>query len=66
VLRSEQKKKTLEIEVQERLSKGLKPHVVEVTTRGRIEGACEGHNTWDDLMKSKTPHYLDVYVVLVR
>jgi hypothetical protein len=56
----------LEIEVQERLSKGLKPHVVEVTTRGRIEGACEGHNTWDDLMKSKTPHYLDVYVVLVR
>jgi hypothetical protein len=38
----------------------LKPHVVEVIARGIIYGAYEGKNTWDDLMKSTTPCYLDV------
>jgi hypothetical protein len=32
-------KKTLKLEVQERLVKGLKSHAVEVTSRGRINGA---------------------------
>jgi hypothetical protein len=36
------KKKQYEVKVDNQLLKGLKPHVVEVTPRGRIDGACEG------------------------
>jgi hypothetical protein len=52
--------------VEDRLLKGLKPHVVEVTPRGRIDGACKGENAWDDLMKSMGPRNLDVSIVHVN
>lgn len=59
-------KKTLEMEVQLKLSKRLKPHAVEVIARGRIDGTYEGKITWDDLMRSTTPYYLDVSIIHVR
>jgi hypothetical protein len=46
--------------------KGLKPHVVEVTTEGRIDGACDGKNVSDDLLRSIVPRVLDVSIVHVR
>jgi hypothetical protein len=36
---------------QERTRKGLKPHVVEMIARRRIDGACNGENAWDDFIK---------------
>ncbi len=61
------KNKQYEAKVEDRLLKGLKPHVVEVTPRGKIDdGACEGKNAWDDLMRSVAPHTLDVFIVHVR
>ncbi len=46
--------------------KGLKPHVVEVTPKGRIDGACKGKNAWDALIKSMAPRTLDVSIVHVK
>jgi hypothetical protein len=31
-----------------------------------IDGACEGKNAWDDILKSMAPHELDVYIVHVK
>jgi len=44
----------------------LKPHVIKIIAKGGIDGAYEGKNTWDDLMRSITPCYLDVYIIHVR
>lgn len=52
--------------MEERMGKGLKPHVVKVTTKGRIYGACDGKNAQDDLMKSQAPRYLDVFIIHVK
>jgi hypothetical protein len=40
--------------------------VVEVTPRGRIDGACKGENAWDDLIKSMAPRTLDVSITHVK
>jgi hypothetical protein len=44
----------------------LKPHVIKIIAKGGINGAYEGKNTWDDLMRSITPCYLDVSIIHVR
>jgi hypothetical protein len=44
----------------------MKPHEVEMTFRGRIDGACEGKNAWDDILKSMAPCELDVSIVHVK
>ncbi len=51
------------MEVQEQLVKGLNAHAVKVTNKRRIDGACEGKNVWDDLLRSIAPCYLDVFIV---
>jgi hypothetical protein len=38
------REKINEKEVVEQLHLGLKPHAVEVTLQGRIDGACKGKN----------------------
>jgi hypothetical protein len=48
------------------MGKGLKPHVIEVTIKGKIDGACDGKNAWDDLVRSQAPRHLDVYIVHVK
>ncbi len=52
--------------MEDRLLKGLKSHVVEMTPRGRIDGLCEGENAWDDLMRSMAPCTLDVSIIHVK
>jgi hypothetical protein len=42
--------------------KGLKPRVVEVTTRGWIDGACDGKHVLDHRLRSIVPHVLDVFI----
>jgi hypothetical protein len=37
-------RKTFSVEMEEWLAKGLKPHTVEVTARGKIDGACQEKN----------------------
>jgi hypothetical protein len=48
------------------MAKGLKPQVIEVSVRGRIDGACKGKIAWDDTIKSIAPHVVDVSIVHVR
>ncbi len=48
------------------MAKWLKPQIVEVSVRGRIDGACKGKTTRDDTIKSITPHVVDVSIVHVR
>jgi hypothetical protein len=53
--------------MKERVGKGLKPHVVEVTTKGKlIDGAYDGKNAWDDLVRSQALYHLDVFIVHVK
>jgi len=44
----------------------LKPRVVEVNNKGKINGACPGKNVWDDMLKSTITCYLDVSILHVR
>jgi hypothetical protein len=44
----------------------MKPHEVEVTLGGSINGACEGKNAWDDILRSMAPRELDVSIVHVK
>jgi hypothetical protein len=44
----------------------MKPHDIEVIPRGSIDGACEGKNAWDDILKSMAPYELDVSIVHVK
>jgi hypothetical protein len=37
-----------------------------VTPRGRIDGACEEENAWDDMLKSMAPCELDASIVHVK
>jgi len=48
------------------MGKGLKPHVVEVTAKGKIDEAYDGKNAWDDLVRSQAPCHLDVFIVHVK
>ncbi len=40
--------------------------MVEVSVRGRIDGACDGKNAWDDFIRSRAPHILDVFILHVK
>ncbi len=54
------------MEAQEQVVKGLKPQVVELSVRGRINGACKGKTSWDGTIRSITPRVVDVSIVHVR
>jgi hypothetical protein len=38
------------LEVEERVGKGLNPHKVEMSVKGRIDGACKGKINWDNTL----------------
>jgi hypothetical protein len=40
----------------------MKPHEVEATPKGRIDGACEGKNARDDILRFMAPCEL-VFIV---
>ncbi len=48
-----------------RIVQGRKPHVVEVTNKGKIDGACDGKNVAHDMLRSAATYYLDVSIVHV-
>jgi hypothetical protein len=48
------------------LAKGLKPHIVEVIARGKIDGACQGKIAWDDMSRNMAPHVIDISIIHVR
>jgi len=48
------------------MAKSFKPQVVEVSVRGRIDGACKGKISWDDTIRLITPRVVDVFIVHVR
>jgi hypothetical protein len=52
--------------MEEWLAKGLKSHTVEVTTRGKIDGACQGKNPRDDMLRNMAPLVIDIYIIHVR
>jgi tRNA-dihydrouridine synthase len=54
------------LEAKEHLVKGLKPFKIEVSVKGRIDGACKGENNWDETLRSIGPCVLDVFIVHVR
>jgi hypothetical protein len=60
------KKKAYDTKVDEQLFKGSKPHEVEVTPKGQIDGACEGENAWDDILKCTAPRELNDFIVHVK
>jgi hypothetical protein len=38
---------------------------MEVTKNGKIDGACDGKNIWDDKIRGFAPHHLDMAIVKV-
>jgi hypothetical protein len=44
----------------------MKFHEVKVTPKGRIDGACEGKNPWDDILRSMALHEFNVFIVHVK
>jgi hypothetical protein len=44
---------------------GLPPHKVQVTRHGKIDGACEGKDAWDGVIRSLAPRILNMVVVHV-
>jgi len=58
--------KTIDLEVEEHVGEGLNPHKVEISVKGKIDGACKGKINWDDTLKSITIHVFDVSIVHVR
>ncbi len=51
-------KRTLKGEVEKRRKAGLPPYKVEVTKNGKIDGACDGKNEWDNALRGLAPwHY---------
>jgi hypothetical protein len=44
----------------------LKPQVVEVNVRGRIDAPYKGKTTWDDTTRSITPRVVDVSIIHVK
>ncbi len=40
-------------------------HQVEVTKNGKIGGACDGKNIWDDKIQGFAPHHLNMAIVKV-
>jgi hypothetical protein len=52
--------------MEEWLTKGLKPHIVEVTARRKIDGVCQGKNPQDDMLRNMAPPVIDIYIIHVR
>jgi hypothetical protein len=44
----------------------MKLHEVEVTPRGRIDGACEGENAWDGILRFMAFREFNVFIVHVK
>ncbi len=59
-------KKAYDSKVHEWLSRGMKLHEVAVIPKGRIDGACEGENAWDGILRSMALCELNVYIVHVK
>ncbi len=58
-------KRTLEGEVEERRKAWLPPYKMDVTKNGKIDGACDGNNEWDNALRRLAPwHYHWSWVVL--
>jgi hypothetical protein len=67
-LRAKQRssKKNLKFQAANHQEKGLPPHKkVEVTKHGKIDGASDGKNVWDDAMGGLAPRLLNLAVVKV-
>jgi hypothetical protein len=58
-------KRAIEFEATKRREKGLPPHKVQVTRHGKIDGACEGKDAWDGVIRSLAPWTLNMAVVKV-
>ncbi len=43
----------------------MPPHKVQVTRHGKIDGACEGKDAWDGVIRSLAPRTLNMAVVKV-
>ncbi len=43
----------------------MPPHKVQVTRHGKIDGACEGKDAWDGVIRSLTPRTLNMAMVKV-
>jgi len=67
IIRAQQRssKRTLEIQISERHRKSLPLHQVEVRKNGKIDGACDGKNIWDDKIRGFAPHHLNMAIVKV-
>ncbi len=59
-------KKANDSKVDEWLFRGMKLHEVEVTPRGRIDGACEGENAWDGILRFMAFREFNVFIVHVK
>jgi hypothetical protein len=55
----------LEGEIEERRKAGLAPYKVEVTKNGKIDGACDGKNEWDNALQGIVPRCLNMAIVKV-
>jgi hypothetical protein len=58
-------KKNLKFQAANHQEKGLPPHKVEVTKHGKIDGASDGKNGWDDAMHGLAPRLFNLAVVKV-
>ncbi len=59
-------KRTLEGEVEEWRKVGLPPYKVEVTKNGKIGGACDGNNEWDNnALRGLVPRCLNMAIMKV-
>ncbi len=43
----------------------MPPHQGEVTKNGKIDGACDGKNIWDDKIQGFAPHHFNMAIVKV-
>jgi hypothetical protein len=44
----------------------LKPQVVEINVKGRIDAPCKSKTTWDDTIRSIAPRVVDVSILHVK
>ncbi len=58
-------KRTLEGEVEERRKARLPPYKVEVTKNGKIDGACDGKNERDNVLRGLVLRCLNMVIVKV-
>jgi hypothetical protein len=58
-------KRTLEGEVEKQRKARLPSYKVEVTKNGKINGACDRKNEWDNTLRGLVPSYLNMAIVKV-